>query len=182
MQRYAEIRDGVVVSFPSVVNGFTFEQCYSAAFREHCVECSGDVQLGWAWDGNAFAPPPAPEPEPTLEELRLSKIEAINAGYDSVMDYIQAGYPLKEVLSWELQSSQARELQADPAAEALFVRALAATKGVAVDEMSRRILDNAESWEPIAAMLTAQRQLMEEAAYKAESAEQLAAIQVKYSV
>ncbi|MDL2315663.1 hypothetical protein LJC59_01075, partial [Desulfovibrio sp. OttesenSCG-928-A18] len=103
-----------------------------------------------------------------LEELRTAKLAEINAGYESVMSYVQAGYPLTEVLSWERQATQARELQSDPDADALFVRALAATKGVDVPEMTRRILSNAESWEPVAAMLTAQRQLMEEAVFAAQ--------------
>ncbi|MDL2279058.1 hypothetical protein LJC15_00140 [Desulfovibrio sp. OttesenSCG-928-G11] len=126
---------------------------------------------------------PAPmQPPPSLEEARTAKIEAINSGYESVMAYVQAGYPDKEVLSWERQAVQARELQTDPDAEALFVRSLAATKGVAVPEMARRILANAESWEPIAAMLTAQRQLLEEAVWAALSVEEVEAVKVGYSV
>lgn len=126
---------------------------------------------------------PAPEPEPpTLEKSRTAKIAEINAGYDTVISWVQAGYPLKEVLSWETQAAQARTLQDDPQAEALFVRALAATKGVSVEEMAGRILDNARNWEPVAAMLTAQRQLMEEAAEKARSVEEVEAVKVGYRV
>jgi len=94
----------------------------------------------------------------------------------------QGLYPDKEVLSWERQATQARELKADPNADAAFVRTLAAVKGVPVQEMADRILANAESWEPVAAMLTAQRQLMEEAAYAAVTIAEVAAIHVGYTV
>ena len=117
----------------------------------------------------------------TLEQARLAKIMEINAGYDSVMGYVQSGYPDKEVLSWERQATQARELKANPDAEALFVRGLATTKGVNEQEMANRILANAANWEPIAAMLTAQRQLMEEAAYLAATVVEIEAIQVGYT-
>ena len=120
---------------------------------------------------------PAP---PTLDQTRLAKLAEINAGYESVMGYIQSGYPDKEVLSWERQATQARELKADPDAEAAFVRTLAAVKGVPVQEMADRILANAESWEPVAALLTAQRQLMEEAAYVAQTVAEVEAIRVSY--
>lgn len=128
-------------------------------------------------DGWSYAPPP-----PTFQEVQDAKVTEINSGYESVMAYIQAGYPDKEVLSWERQATQARELQANANADALFVRSLAATKGVSAEEMAGRILANAESWEPVAAMLTAQRQMMEEAAYAAQSVEEVAAVRVGYSV
>ena len=117
----------------------------------------------------------------TFEQTRLAKLGEINAGYSSVMGFVQAGYPDEEVLSWERQATQARELKADPNAEAAFVRTLAAVKGVAVQEMADRILANAESWEPVAAMLTAQRQMMEEAAYAAQTVAEIDAIRVGYT-
>lgn len=119
---------------------------------------------------------------PTLEEARTAKLAEINAGYSTVMGFIQAGYPLDEVLSWERQATQARELVQNPAAEAAFVRGLAAAKNITVEEMTARILRNAASWEPIAAMLTGCRQVMEEAAFSAESVEEILAIKVSYPV
>ena len=48
--------------------------------------------------------------------------------------------------------------------------------------MCQRILTNAASWEPIAAMLTGQRQLMEEAVFDATTIEEIQSVIVKYSV
>ena len=121
-------------------------------------------------------------PVATLEQTRLAKLAEINAGYESVMGYVQSGYPDKEVLSWERQATQARELKAHPDAEASFVRTLAAVKDVPVQEMADRIINNAENWEPVAAMLTAQRQLLEEAAYLAVTVEEVQTIKVSYTV
>ena len=139
----------------------------------------GPLPEGWV-EGE-----PEPQP-PTLEQARAAKIAEINAGYDSVMGYVQSGYPDREVLSWERQASQARAYRDDPALDiatrAAFVAALAKTKGLTLEEMCSRILRNTESWEPVAAMLTGQRQLMEEAAWAAETVEQVRAIKVGYSV
>ena len=128
-------------------------------------------------DGWSSTPPPL-----TLEEVRTAKLAEINGGYSSVMSYIQAGYPPEEILSWERQATQARELLTNPEADALFVRVLASQKHISVDEMRDRILANAANWEPIAAMLTAQRQVLEETAYKAASVDDLEKIKVSYSV
>ena len=138
----------------------------------HKVEAWGPLPEGWVAE--------KPVIPPTLEEARTAKLAEINAGYSSVMGYIQAGYPPEEVLSWERQATQARELTQNPAAEAAFVRGLAATKKLTVEEMCSRILANVASWEPIAAMLTGCRQVMEEAAFSAETVEEIQAIKVSY--
>ena len=122
------------------------------------------------------------EPAPTMDEAVAEKLAEINAGYCRVMDFIQAGYPLDEVLSWERQATQARELMQNPNAEAAFVRTLAATKRITVEELCSRILANAASWEPIAAMLTGCRQVMEEKVFSAETVEDILAIKVSYPV
>ena len=132
----------------------------------------GELPEGWS-----DMPPPL-----TLEEVRTAKLTEINNGYSSVMAYIQAGYPLDEVLSWERQASQARELLVNPDASAVFVRVLADQKGISVGEMRDRILRNATNWEPIAALLTAQRQIMEESAYMAQTIADVENIKVGYSV
>ena len=119
---------------------------------------------------------------PTVEEVRNAKLAEINAKYSTVMAYIQAGYPPEEILSWERQSTQAQALQQNPDAEAAFVRGLAVTKGVSVEEMAQRILANAASWEPIAALLTGQRQVMEECAWAAQTTVAINEIKVGYSV
>ena len=119
---------------------------------------------------------------PTLEEARSAKLAEINAGYSAAMAQLQAGYPQEEVLSWERQAAQARELVQNPAADAAFVRGLAAAKQITVEELCARILRNAAAWEPMAAALTGQRQVMEEIASLAETVEGVQAIKVAYSV
>ena len=138
------------------------------------IETWGPLPEGWTEE--------KPVVPPTLEEARTAKLAEINAGYSSVMGYIQAGYPLDEVLSWERQATQVRELVQNPDAEALFVRTLAATKKITVEELCRRILANAVSWEPVAAMLTGCRHVMEDAAFSAETVEEIQAIKVSYPV
>lgn len=149
-------------------------------------EKTGDINAGDQQPGERAATPEETERilglAPTLDEARIAKLLEINNGYESVMDYIQAGYPDSEILSWERQATQANELIINPNANALFVRTLATTKGIELEEMCRRIFANASSWEPIAAMLTAQRQLMEEAVLGADTVEEIVDIKVGYLV
>ena len=119
---------------------------------------------------------------PTLEDIRQQKLSQINESYEVVMGYIQAGYPLKEVLSWDTQYLQSKELLENPEASAIFVRQLATQKNISLEEMRDRILANATSWQYVAGLLTAQRQMMEEAALLAESVEGLEAVKVAFSV
>lgn len=149
-----------------------------------------DFQLPGAYESRAalFAvhpeldDTPLPPPPPTLEEVRTAKLAEINAGYSAAMAALQAGYPAEEVLSWERQAAQARDLMQNPAAEAAFVRGLAATKQISVEELCARILRNAAVWEPMAASLTGQRQVMEEIANLAKTVEGVQAIKVAYRV
>ena len=120
--------------------------------------------------------------KPTLDATRLAKLTEINSAYDRAIEYIQAGYPLKEILSWDMQYMQAKELWENPEAEANFVRNLAAIKGISLEEMRDRILANAASWQHVASMLTAQRQILEETALLATSVEEVEKIKVTYSV
>ena len=140
----------------------------------HKVVAWGPLPEGWTEE--------EPIIPPTLEEARTAKLAEINAGYSAVMGYIQTGYPTEEVLSWERQATQARELTQNPDAEAAFVRGLAATKNLSVEEMTARILANVASWEPVAAMLTGQRQVLEEATYQAETQQEIQNIKVSYKV
>ena len=138
------------------------------------IEAWGPLPEGWTVE--------KPVVPLTLEEARTAKLAEINAGYSAAMAQLQAGYPPEEVLSWERQAAQARELQQNPAAEAAFVRGLAAAKQISVEELCARILRNAAAWEPMAAMLTGQRQVMEEIANLAETVEGVQAIKMGYTV
>ena len=134
-------------------------------------------ELGSLSDGWSDTPPP-----PSFEEVQTDKVSEINGKYEESIRILQSGYPNSEVLSWERQAQQAKELKADLDAPAGFVRMLAATKGITPDEMATRILANAAMWEPAAAKLTAERQLMEEAALSATTIENLNNIVVQYSI
>ena len=134
------------------------------------------------WQLNNPPEQPEPLPEQTLEDMRLAKLDEINAGYSAAIKYIQAGYPIEEVLSWDTQYLQSKELLENPEASAIFVRQLATQKNISLEEMRDRILANAESWQYVAGLLTAQRQIMEEAALLATSVEEVEKIKVTYSV
>ena len=149
--------------------------------QNHYYSVTGDyVYAGDMQPGDRLATAEEINPPKSLDQARLAKIAEINVGYESVMGFVQSGYPDKETLTWERQAQQAYELKENPDARAAFVRRLANTKGVPVQEMADRIIANAESWEPVAALLTAQRQLMEEAAYLAVSVAEIEAIKVGY--
>lgn len=120
--------------------------------------------------------------KPTLEEVRLAKLNAINTAYSQAIKYVQAGYPLEEILSWDVQATEAQELLKNPEAAAVFIRQLATTKGVSVEVMRDRILENSANWKFVAGMLTAQRQMMEEAVLEAGTIEKIQAVQIAFTV
>ncbi len=121
-------------------------------------------------------------PTPTLESAKQQKLAQINGAYDNAIDYIQADYPLKEILSWDIQYAQSKELLENPEAAAIFVRELAEQRGLSVEEMRDRILANAESWQRTAGFLTAQRQIMKEAVLLAQKIEDVEDISIDFDL
>ena len=61
MMRYARIVDGFVAEIISPMDGFALGARFAPDFVASLVECPGEVEQGWAYDGNTFAAPAPPE-------------------------------------------------------------------------------------------------------------------------
>ena len=120
--------------------------------------------------------------EPTLEELKAAKLAEINAAYDSAVSALVAGYPSNELLTFDKQETEARAWTADNSADTPLVDALALGRGMDKTELVSRILVKAESLAVATGYLTGLRQRYEDSLELAQSAQDVAAIVVKYSL
>lgn len=81
----AYIADSRVVELIEPRDGFALTDLYTTEYLAACVEVPaglvGEVEPGWSWDGEAFAPP-TPPPSPTLTEADYQR--AIEAHVDAV--------------------------------------------------------------------------------------------------
>lgn len=78
MTVYVYIRNGVVGDRVQVPPASVFSQEYAAQF----LEAPDDVQWGWLYDGQYFAPPPAsPEPVPSSCSRGQGRLALLEAGY-----------------------------------------------------------------------------------------------------
>lgn len=76
LSNFLRVENSVVVeSIKMSPDDFAFY--YPASFRAGCVESGNmDIDQGWTYGGETFAPPPQP-PEPTLEEVRAVALAAL---------------------------------------------------------------------------------------------------------
>lgn len=81
-----------------------------------------------------------------IEVLYELKIKEVREAADNAANLLKLNYSQAEFDTWEKQEKGARALQADPDStipEADFVRTLAATRGLTLDEMITKILNAA---------------------------------------
>lgn len=118
----------------------------------------------------------------TLEQLKAEKIVAINAGYESAIAGITAGYPPSERLTWEIQRGEALAWQADEDADTPWLDTAAAARGIPRLEYIQRTLAKINQFALATAYLTGQRQKLEDQCKAAASANAVAAVQVVYTL
>ena len=125
---------------------------------------------------------PEVPPEPTLDELKVAKLMEINATYDNAVSLLVVGYPSNELLTFDKQEAEARAWTADQSADTPLVDALALGRGMDKAELVSRILAKADAFAVATGYLTGLRQRYEDRLGLAQSAEDVAAIVVTYSL
>lgn len=199
MQKYAEIREGRVVSFPAVAKGFTFEQCYTKSFIAQCMPCNAEVQIGWILNGSMLVPPPDPE-LPTTEDVRAAKLAEIVAGANDVKSALSASYSVLEEETWPQQEAGARSILSDESnvkddtaalilalptlttAAVALVQELAARDGSPAESFAARIVANAETVYQAGITTLLEQRGYESAAKAAQTVEDIQAVSVVYTV
>ena len=87
---------------------------------------------------------------------------ALAAEYRRRMQVIAAGYPLSERESWPVQTEEARELEADPAAATPWIDAAAAARGLDRLVLAKRIREKDDKYRQVHGLLTGTRQRIED--------------------
>ncbi len=180
--KYARIEDGYVLE---VIDFDPAGKFHPAIIWQ---EVPDDVVAGATTeDGVNFTPPPdMPEleqpVEPDLETVREQRAKAARDAADAFMDFLTAKYSKYEKDSWPKQEAQAVELTSDANASAPFVRRMAARRGIDVDVLRQKIMNNVAVADFVASDILGQQQAYEDQIRAAETIEEAYAIQFEYEV
>lgn len=126
--------------------------------------------------------PPRPTPEEELARARAAKLHEINLGCQAALAALTPTYPERELLTFDKQEAEARAYQANSGADVPLLSALAAGRGMAVEDLAARVLAKAEAFAVASGALIGQRQRMEDLLDNCDSVEAVRAIEVAYSL
>ncbi|WP_066854364.1 hypothetical protein [Halodesulfovibrio spirochaetisodalis] len=118
----------------------------------------------------------------SLEQVKLAKQSEITTAHDAFLKERSAEYSDMERQTWDMQRVEAEALIADAKASARLVRAIAATRGMDVLELAKRIDANAKNWTAIAGNVTGQRLALQDRVTAAKTPEEVVAIKVVFAV
>jgi hypothetical protein len=111
-----------------------------------------------------------------LSAAKAAKLVEINTACEAAGSALLAGYPEAEVKTWPQQAAEAAALDADPAASAPLLTAIAAGRGLDVAELVARVLAKEALYKTAAGGLLGQRQALEDAIDAATTIEAVGAI------
>lgn len=153
---------------------------YDTQTRErHEIKCVGGVPgETWTvhepfdresvWGGDSWIIP--------FDMLKTRKIQKIRADADRELNEIQSNYSQSEVISWSKQEAGARELSQDVGAvspDAAFVRAMALERGIGVQVLVEKIMQNLSPYAETMARVLGNQQRREDLVKNAGTVEEL---------
>ncbi|WIX31196.1 hypothetical protein QO259_10125 [Salinicola sp. JS01] len=101
-------------------------------------------------------------PPVDVEALAASKLDEINRASEADLAELRRQYPQYEIDTWPQQEAEARAWQADNNAHTPTLDGIAARRGIAFDELVRRVIANAEAYRPIVTDVIGKRQRLED--------------------
>jgi hypothetical protein len=143
----------------------------AADFRRSILETDGVWCLGPG--GSLEKKPIAP---PSLADLKAAKYAEIDAEFELEASALTAGYPNSERLTWAVQQSEALAWKANPEAATPYLNSLAMARGLDLDDMRRRTLDQTELFLAASALLLGKRQRLRDSVHAAASPQEVLAI------
>lgn len=139
----------------------------------------------WNWNGVVwvFAPnvlinPVHGEPQTPAPEPRVAAFTALANEYDTRVQALAAGYSQYERESWPVQSLEAAAYVADPQTLTPWLDAASAARGIDKTELAARVLAMDTAYRQIHGALTGHRQKLWDQIAAAQTAEDIAAIDV----
>ena len=114
--------------------------------------------------GNCYEIVALPEPpEPTLDEAKAENLSEINAACDRILNEAVSTYPETEILTFDQQTAEAKAYQASGQAEdAPLLSALAQGRGMALDELAKRVIAKHQAFSALSGSVIGQRQALED--------------------
>lgn len=119
-------------------------------------------------------------PEKPFSQIKIEKLNEINASYQQAIATLTPTYPDDERLTFDKQEQEARAWLADNSASTPFVDALASGRQMDKAELINRIIAKADAFALASGSLTGQRQRYEDMLDVAETADAVAAIVPQY--
>lgn len=104
----------------------------------------------------------APADPVDLEALRSTKLTEINRQSRIEAGALISAYPEFERLTWPDQEREARAWQSDNAAETPTLDAIAAARGLTLDDLVTRVIAKADAFRLAAGQLAGKRQALED--------------------
>lgn len=118
---------------------------------------------------------PAAESE-ALKAAKLRKLADINALCDADLDAFSRTYPAGEVQSWSQQVKEAEALAVDPAAPAPLLAAIAAERGITLEDLASRVHVKMAAYAQLSGALIGRRQAAEDQIEAAPTLAELEAV------
>lgn len=123
------------------------------------------ARFGYAVEDFPDAPvPDKPTDNPdeqALDAARDAAIERVNNAYAVAVAPVTAGYPEAEQKTWSRQEREALAFVQDSTAECPLLRRIADQRGLTMDDLTARVLENVGVYEKIAGDTTGIRQRLE---------------------
>lgn len=118
----------------------------------------------------------------TLEEMKIAKMQEINAACDAALASLTAIYPKHELFSFERQEREAHALISGDASNTAHITAIAKGRGIPVEELARKIIAKADAFSVASGALIGHRQALETKVEEAATKEAVAAVVVGYDI
>lgn len=117
------------------------------------------------------------DPRAKLEAAKTAKLVQINAACDKAVGALTATYPQVEIQSWPQQVKEADAYVADQLTPIPLLQAIAAERGITVDELVHRVHAKVQDYAIVSGQMIGRRQALEDAICAAENEQELHALQ-----
>lgn len=122
-------------------------------------------------------------PEVTLEEAKAAKLAEINDACDAILNQAVSTYPQSEILTFDQQIDEVEKyLSSGSPSDAPLLTALAAARGIELDDLCGRIIDKRTAFSQLSGWVIGQRQRLEDILDTLETVEDVQSLDVDISL
>lgn len=120
---------------------------------------------------------------PNIQKAKTTKLSEINAACDEILNTAVNTYPQTEVLTFDQQATEAdKYLSTGDEADAPLLAALAAGRGITLDELVQRVKAKTTAFTALSGSIIGQRQALEDQLDACETVEEVQLISVDFNL